>query len=320
MDSSGKALLPFDSSAAMAQDPPSSGRMPVAEDIATGAQRVELQRGISAKELRGLLGRPETQSHVRAVVAARLGKGAPPSLVDDIAQDANVLMLGSRLGPRSMGSARGWVATIARRAVANHFRTGAADRKWLAPEEVDFDELPGEREAQSPDDLLLGDWLARAVAADAKDAETLEMLLYKARLEATYDEVATAHGLTSNALRCRVNAFKTKYEAEWRRHRSMLMLFVVLSAVAVALAAWVWLRSARGAGPVEPAPDVPAAPTMPTAHPSATASAPDTPFEPAAPPTATAPARTEPPRQAPAPAPKAPDTHPQRYNQFGKPI
>jgi DNA-directed RNA polymerase specialized sigma24 family protein len=317
MDSSGKALLPYDSRTAVAQDPPSSGRLPVVEDLPTTAQRAELQRGISPEELRALLAKPETQRRIRAVVTSRLSKGADPSLADDLVQDANLVMLASRLGPRSAASAPGWIGTIARRAVADHFRRGGSDRKWIAPDEVDFDEVPARTEAPD-DDLLLTDWLARAVAGDARDAETLEMLLYKARLDATYDRVAADHGLTPVALRSRVNAFKNKYEAEWRKHRAMLVLLLLLSVAAVvAVAAWVWLRSARGAEQNVPNPEVPTAPTMPTTHPSATASAQDTPFEPAAPPSATAPTRTEPPRHT--PAPKPPSTPP-RYNQWGKPI
>jgi DNA-directed RNA polymerase specialized sigma24 family protein len=317
MDSSGKALLPYDSRTAVAQDPPSSGRLPVVEDLTTAARRPKLQRGVSPEDLRALLANPTTQRTIRAVIASRLPGGGDSPLLDDLVQDANLLMLASPLGPRSTASAPGWITTIAWRAVSDHFRRRGSARKWIAPDEVDFDELPSKDEP--PDDgVLLSDWLARAVAGNAKDAETLEMLLYKARLEATYDEVAAAHGLTSNALRCRVNAFKNEYEAEWRKHRAMLVLLLLLSVAAVVVAAaWVWIRSARGAEQLVPTPEVPTAPTMPTTHPSATASAQDTPFEPAAPPSATAPTHTEPPRHT--PAPKPPSTPP-RYNQWGKPI
>ncbi len=326
MDSSGKALLPYDRRAAIAQDPPSSGQLPVVGDLPTSTRRAELQRGISPQELRALLANPETQDHIRAVVASRLTKGVESPLFDDIVQEANLVMLSSPLGPRSTASARGWISTIARRAVSHYFRRGGPDRKWLAADEVEFDELPA-RDVAPDDAFMLTDWLARAVAGDAKDAETLELLLYKARLDATYEEVATQHGLTSNALRCRVNAFKTKYEAEWRKHRAMLVLLLLLSAIAVAVAAWVWIRSTGNAEQNDPAPSAPTAPTAPTAHPTATASAQDTLFEPAAPPTTTAapPSPTAPPRNQapapnPAPAPRPPDTPPQRYNQFGKPI
>jgi DNA-directed RNA polymerase specialized sigma24 family protein len=324
MDSSGKALLPYDSRAAVAQDPPSSGRLPVVEDLAATTKHAGLQRGISPEELRALLANPRTQESIRSVVASRLAGGADSPLMDDLVQEANLLMLASPLGPRSMATASGWVSTIAWRAVADYFRRAGSEDRWMArDDEADLAALPGNDEPYQ-EKVLLSDWLARAVAGNAKDAETLEILLRKARLNATYDQVAAEHGLTSNALRCRVNAFKTKYEAEWRKHRAMLVLLLLLSAIAVAVAAWVWIRSTRNSEQVDPVPSVPTAPLAPTAHPSATASAQDTPFEPAAPPTAAPPSPIAPPQQAPAPAPapapKRPDKPPQRYNQFGKPI
>src|SRR5581483_9486032 len=101
MDSSGKALLPYDSRAAIAQDPPSSGRLPVVEDLPSTALRPELQRGMSPGELRALLARPETQARIRKVVTKRLSKGADPSLIDDLVQETNLMILAARLGPRS---------------------------------------------------------------------------------------------------------------------------------------------------------------------------------------------------------------------------
>ncbi|MGH7440957.1 MAG: hypothetical protein ACRENE_35230 [Polyangiaceae bacterium] len=250
------------------------------------------------------------------MVASRLVGGADSPLLDDLVQEANLMMLAARIGPRSAASSDGWITSLAWRTVSAHFRRGNSDRKWIAPDEVDFEQMPAKDEAPN-DEVLLSDWLASAVAGDARDSETLEMLLYKARLDATYDQVAADHGLTSVALRSRITAFKEKYEAKWRKHRAMLVLLLVFAAVAVAVAGWLWLRSMQRAEQTVPAPT---APLAPTAHPSATASAEDTPFEPAAPPTQTA--RTAPSPRAPAPrapAPTPPDTT-QRTNQWGKPI
>jgi DNA-directed RNA polymerase specialized sigma24 family protein len=284
MDSSRNPLAPGDGDVAIAQDPPSSGRLPTATDLGGARRRAELAKGISPKELHVLLGMPDVQSQIRRVVRARLGREAPASIVDDIVQDANLAMLSAPSRPRSMETARGWITVAARRAVSHHFRRGAADAKWLvSDDDDDLDEKAAAEATEPADSLLLGTWLAGAVKDDPTDAETLELLLYKARNDATYDRVAADHGLTSDALRCRVNAFKTKYEARWRRHQAVLLLLLLLGAAAIAVAAWALLRTPPAV--VVPAPLPSATATAPTAPapPTATASAPDTPFEPANP-------------------------------------
>ncbi len=143
--------------------------------------------------------------------------------------------------------------------------------------------------------MLLSDWLAGAVRGHTRDAETFEILLYKARCAGSYDDVAGVYGLSPGGLRCRVGAFKEKSEPEWRRHRAFLVLLILGALALVAIAAWRVLTpsGARFGRDVAP----PAQPPAPRPRPSATAEPPDTPFEPAAPTRAPAPPRPQPTEQ-----------------------
>jgi DNA-directed RNA polymerase specialized sigma24 family protein len=279
-ESSARALLPDDSDPALDDDtPPSSGSRPAVsfaeEPLATSGG----QQAISPAELRSFLGQPEVQADLRKVVGARLGKGTPGDVIDDVSQDAMLAILSSPSRPRSMETAGGWVRAATRRAVSRYFRRKATEPKWLDPA-AGIDEVAVD--GDFPDDeWLIGPWLARAVSKNATDEETLELLRYKAVTGMTYKEVAAVHGLTPSALRSRVFDFKAKYEPRWQRRQALLILLWIAGVVLVAAVAWALLRPRR---PVEIAPD-PAPPVFvpaPSVTPSAT-SAPDTPFEPATP-------------------------------------
>jgi DNA-directed RNA polymerase specialized sigma24 family protein len=218
-----------------------------AKDADAGpASDVRLTAALSAKDLRAFLGRKDTQSRIREVVVARVGKKAPRELVDDLVQQANIEMLASRSLPRSLATATGWASTIAARAIVHHLRRDAARAKWLVPE-VEVEELASEpEEARGPvaPDWMLTAWLAPLVAHDPRHQETYELLLYKAATGKTHAQVAADHGMTDGALKSRVRALKAKYEPQWRRRQRMFLLLLLFCVGVAAVLGWLVFRPA----------------------------------------------------------------------------
>jgi DNA-directed RNA polymerase specialized sigma24 family protein len=236
------------------------------------------RRADASFDLRAFLAKPDTQQYLRAVVRRRMG-GAPDAVLDEIAQEVNVAALHAKVPPRAAATALGWLATIAVRAVVTRIRRKVSDARWF-DREVDAAEMPdptgAAMEEPAHDAWLLSSWLAREVAGNARDQETLELISYKSDGDRTYEQVAADHGITVPALKSRFHEFKKRYSSRWRqRQMTLVFLFgagaVVLVAIACLLA---WLL--RPVPPVRSAPaPVPVAPT---------ASAPPEPsFEPAAP-------------------------------------
>ena len=269
---------------------PPSWSKPEAPESAVQLRTQALRRAcISPAAFRKLLNDSETQKFIRRVVRKRF-RDAPEEVVDDIAQQANLAMVADTC-PRAMTTARGWIAMVARRAVAAHFRRGKSEKEWLADDvdpgaEHDPDDADRWIEGTDPtapvlpqilaEGWLISSWLAGAVANDESDAETFEMLLHKARTGETYEQIAASMNMSGDALRKRVSAFKAKYEPRRRQRDRMMMLLFLLGAATVAIAIWYALRPAR----VEIRPD-----DVRPVHSSApTKAAPtDTPFEPALP-------------------------------------
>jgi DNA-directed RNA polymerase specialized sigma24 family protein len=257
---------------------------------------------VSDKELRAFLGQRDVQKRIRAIVDARVSAGAPVDVREEIVQETSLAVLTSRSRPRSMDTAPGWLAIVTVRAVAAHFRAEARHRRWQEPD-VDVEELPDEPGDVDDAHWLIAAWLTNAVAADERDQETYELLVYKARTGRSYGQVAADHGMSETSFHKRLSRFKTKYLPRHRRRQQSMLLVLLLGAAAVAIVAWAVLRSMPPAeiGP-DPSPPVPR--IIPQVVPSVTASAPDAPFEPA----------------APTRKPKGPKLPPERYDQFGKPI
>jgi DNA-directed RNA polymerase specialized sigma24 family protein len=234
------------------------------------------REGLSPDALRAFLATADVLDHVRAVVVRRLG-GAPAAIVDDLVQDAHVAAMSARVPPRTIATARGWVATVTARVVVNHFRDHAADRQWL-DREADVEVQADAAAEPFAEPWLVATWLAQAVAGDARDEETFEMLVYKAQTGHTHEDVARAHGISPGALKARIHDFKTKYEPRWRRHRDRTVV-LWLAAFAIAAAsvgiAW-WL--ARPSPPPS-APHTPTPTFMPQTHATATPEEPFTPAE-----------------------------------------
>jgi DNA-directed RNA polymerase specialized sigma24 family protein len=251
-------------------------------EVAAAPSGTRLTPGVSDAQLRGLLGRRETQEYIRHVVVGRVSEDFPRADIDDIVNDANVAALRSTSRPWSMETARGWLGTVTARAVAMHFRRGAVHAKYLELE-ADVEEL-----AAPPDDDLaprmsVSRWLAHAVADNPRDQETVEILRYKADTGKSHAEVAADHAMTTSALKNRVSKLKARYEPEWRkRERTILLLVLFGIGVVVALALWLLLR-----------PRLPVlGPDVYPPEPKPTATVPPAPFEPAQP---TAPRNDKPP-------------------------
>jgi DNA-directed RNA polymerase specialized sigma24 family protein len=215
------------------------------------------REGISPHVLRALVGQPAMQKRIRDVVARRLVPGVPPDLVDELVQRTSLAVLETTTWtPRSIETARAWIAGVAVRTVALYFRRESAHRRWINAEvdvvDVEDQAVPA---ADTPDGgWLVSDWLARAVANDARDQETLALLLYKARTEKSHEQVAEDHGITVPALKNRIHELKRKYAPRWqRRQRMILWLWLGGGALVVAsgCVAWWLLHPER---PVEPTP------------------------------------------------------------------
>ena len=254
-------------------------------------------------QLRAFLGHPGTQKRIRAIVAARVRGAAADNLGDDIVQTANLEALTSKSRPRSMDTAPGWLATITVRAIAHHLRGETARARFIDPESDVDGELTATQDDPEPDaGWLVSTWLAQAVAADPRDQETFELLLYKATTGKTNAEVAVDHGMTAPAFANRVLRFKRKYGPRYQRRRRALGLAILTGAITLALLAWLfWHPKPEQARPPRPQPSArDHAPTPPTAPPPP-------------PPTATAPPT------APAPAPAHPDPLPDARTNRGNP-
>jgi DNA-directed RNA polymerase specialized sigma24 family protein len=245
-------------------------------DAIPSTERSTLRAG-SGFDLRAFLGRTESQKHLRAVVGRRM-RGAPPELVDEIVQEANLAALEAKSPPRAAETAPGWLATVATRAVIARIRKNASEARWLDRETDAWDleeMIAAATEEPASDPWLLSAWLARAVAGSERDQETLELLSYKARSKKTYDEVAEEHGTTVPALKSRIHEFKNRYSRR-RKQRQMMLVFLFGGGVAVvAIVAYVIARLLLPA-PAPPPPAVPALVPVPSAVPTVT-------FEPAAP-------------------------------------
>jgi DNA-directed RNA polymerase specialized sigma24 family protein len=200
-------------------------------------------------------------------------------VVQDVAQEANLRMLGAGALPRSLDAATGWVVTVTRRTVADHLRGKRPDAKWLDPD-AEVEQQPGDASDEEfpGDGRLLSKWLQWAVRNDDADREILAVLFHKARTEKTYQDLATEYFTTVAALKSRVHAFKEKYAPRWRRVKATLeVLLLLLGAVVVALVAWMLLR--QRPAEIQPDPVTPA----PSIAPTTTASAKEPVFEPARP-------------------------------------
>lgn len=277
-------------------DAPVSGEGPAVGDVVS-------LHSFSPDDVRAFLALPETRRQVTAIVGARVPSRDVENLVQDSLEEA--LRALGRHPPNRRDGLPGWVATIARRVVADFLakRSRRARYEGSMPEEP-WDEEPargapavdppspvaepsydprvdGDDEGMS--DWLVRRWLAEQVENHPRDKETFEILLEHAREGKPYGRIAAERGMTLTALSSRIFEFKGKYQSRYRRWRDrtvwMLLLGAVALVIAVAIALSQWLRTSgsphRQEAPPAPLPSGPA--------PSATRPAP-VPFSPALPP------------------------------------
>jgi DNA-directed RNA polymerase specialized sigma24 family protein len=154
-------------------------------------------------------------------------------------QEANIATMTSKWGPRALGTAKGWLATVTLRAMVSYLQRGARNQRWLLSER-ELEPMRAElRDQELPSDAwLVSKWLGRAIVGSERDQETLEMLAYGARTAKTAEELAAEHGLTVASLKSRVFHFKHKYEPLLRKRRRAVLTMVALGgALAIGVAA-----------------------------------------------------------------------------------
>jgi DNA-directed RNA polymerase specialized sigma24 family protein len=238
------------------------------------------------------LSRPLTLQWITALIKRRV----PPQQIEDVRQDILEEALTTTSVPRDEKALPSWLRTIATRVISDNLtkQTRRDEREVTMAEPRRAQRAPapgGEDAGADPDELtydpfagidfgqdgfLIRPWLERQVAGDARDTETLLILLEKAQSGQTYGHVAAERGMSLTALSARIFQFKKKYLPRYRRYRNRAVLLFLLGAAAVvlALAIWILWASMEKAGPDE------TSPARPGAFPSS--SAPSAPrFEPA---------------------------------------
>jgi DNA-directed RNA polymerase specialized sigma24 family protein len=229
---------------------------------------------VSLEDFRAFLGRAETRGWVAAIVRERV----PAKDADDLAQDAlaEALKAFVRAPPAKDEVLVAWIATIARRVVADFLKKRGRRRKYEGSMPDDPDSRESESESSSADDesdrvaepsydpregsvddlelkgRSLLQWLERQVAHSPRDRETLEILLEHGLGQKTYQTIADERGITLTVLSSRIFEFRNKYVARYKRERErtwlLLLLFLFGAAVVAVL---VWLLSAHGRPPRE---------------------------------------------------------------------
>jgi hypothetical protein len=218
--------------------------------------------------LEAYLSRPETQRHIRNVVAGALGRQATrPLEVDEADSEEKV---------------PAWVDGIARNRARMHFGELREEAKHVdrsAP--LDELKLVYTPTVADSDGWMIGPWLREQIADNAHERELYDLIVYKARSKKTYAEIAAEKGTTLASLSNRIYRLRQKYEPLYKQHRrerQRMIVAWILRAVALAVLGYIaWLLLHHETVPVRP--DV-----FPPPAPSATSSAaPVEPFMPAEP-------------------------------------
>jgi DNA-directed RNA polymerase specialized sigma24 family protein len=218
---------------------------------------------VSSDDFRAFLASAETQRWIRAIVRER----APADATDDLVQDAikEALTAFVRAPPSKDAVLIVWIATIARRVVADYLTKRGRRRKYEGPmphgplheseSSSGDDESDGATEpSYDPrEDSLEGDdlrgrslfrWLERRVARSPIDRETLAILLEHGLGDKTYRMIADERGIPLTVLSSRIFEFRKKYIARYKRERdrTVLLLLFFLGAAVVAVLVWLFSR------------------------------------------------------------------------------
>jgi DNA-directed RNA polymerase specialized sigma24 family protein len=219
--------------------------------------------------LRDFLSRPLTLQWLTAFVRRRVSS----QRVEDVRQDVLVRALEATSLPSVERALPSWMRTIAERTIAGDHtkRVRRKEHEKQIDELRDLERLArahgvaadvaGEMDDEAaeltydPRDtmhwdthrFLIRPWIEAQVRDNARDKETLDLLLEKASSGKTYDEIAAAHGMSLTALAARVFQFKKKYLPRYQRDRNRAIVLLLLFA-AVMLALLVWALSHRSQG------------------------------------------------------------------------
>jgi DNA-directed RNA polymerase specialized sigma24 family protein len=194
---------------------------------------------ITRDELRAFLARPSTTERIRRLVLKRSGRKTPKTVIEEMLQEANIAVMTDKWGPRSMATARGWLAVVIARAMVSYLGRGAKDKKWV-PIDDGVGALATDPEIESearPNRWLVSRWLGTFATQSERDQETIELVVYKARTSKGYDEIAAEHAMTVRALKSRIAQFKQKYRPVLQRRRLTILVLLVAGAALAALAA-----------------------------------------------------------------------------------
>jgi hypothetical protein len=224
---------------------------------------------VSREVLAEYLVRKETQKRLVGIIRRTLAKGTPQYVVDEILSNVHFIALSTKAGPKSEDRISPWLTRVAVNARNLYFRQGAAADKWIdkAPEIEDLPPDPNdaadEEDAESQPSWLIGPWLEKKVANNAKDREAYDIVVARASGK-TYDEIALERGESASALAKKVQRFKDKYvplrrRYNERRHALLLLLKLFgVSVVAVGIAVAIYFA-------LRPRPPVPAPAPAPSA-------------------------------------------------------
>jgi DNA-directed RNA polymerase specialized sigma24 family protein len=197
---------------------------------------------------------------MRAIVRER----APDDVTDDLVHDAleEAFTAFVRAPPSKDDVLVVWLATIARRVVADHLKKRSLRRKH----EGSLPHLPGqdsessygdaERDCANPpsydpsDDSVddrelrgssLFRWLERRVARSPIDRGTFAILLEHGLGDKTYKTIAAERGIPLSVLSSRIFEFQKKYIARYKRERDLAVLLLLFLFGAAVVAILVWL-------------------------------------------------------------------------------
>ncbi len=275
------------------RDPPESReRLP--------ESREQTRPSVTRDVLRAYLRRPEVQASLRNVVAAALGDRAERTLVDDLANETQLVALEAEQLAESEATLGPWLHGVARNVVHEYFAEDRKvrrhvvlvgdvqmleDRGEQAEQRAEEDDLPARPEAADvpvatdadAEGWHVSPWLRERVRHEPKELELWEILREKARTKKTYEQIARERGTTPAALYLRIHRLKTKYEGPWREYKRkrdggivllLLLAAVVLVVLAVVVRPWPRGRRVEPIGP-DVVPSASAGPSASVAPPPA---------------------------------------------------
>jgi DNA-directed RNA polymerase specialized sigma24 family protein len=210
---------------------------------------------ISPEVVRAYLGRAATLAWLHKRVARKI----PAQQVQDVANDVAVEAMATPFRPYDEKALRGWLQTVADRIIADLLAKRTRRKKYegampaAAASEDDYtgqpvadaDDLPpGAASLKAELDVegrMASRWLQAQVKGNARDEETLEILVEYQSTDKTYAQIAKERGKSASEVAKQVFHFKEKYTPRYNRFRERAFLLLLLGGAAlVAIAYLVW--------------------------------------------------------------------------------